>query len=273
MTAGRYREGQPCPAACGQPLVWCEGDGQLAEVDQECTVAGPGSPPDTGHGRHLICLGCGQDAGECDVADCVEWDLGTCPYYARSARLPGHDPEGICSFGCQEEPACITSEPSDGWPSQRRHSTLVGWTALLVDGSTRTCLVSADEQDPSGYYRAAALFKRRRLGPLAMGPGAGRRFGAAVLAGLHERAAQIAANLAAEDAADEEWRRWQAERMLSLEHRPAEGRYHPHCLLGRPVIYHRHVDDEELHRHLRLIADGAGYRTGAPGEATPIQDR
>lgn len=46
-----------------------------------------------------------------------EWDgdLGDCPYFARSYKLPGHDPEGICGHGCREEPACITSEPTESW--------------------------------------------------------------------------------------------------------------------------------------------------------------
>jgi hypothetical protein len=35
-------------------------------------------------------------------------DLGLCPY-----RLG----VGICTHGCWEEPSCVTSEPSDGWPS------------------------------------------------------------------------------------------------------------------------------------------------------------
>lgn len=46
-----------------------------------------------------------------------EWDgdRGDCPYYARNYELEGYDPDGICSYGCREEPACITSEPWEGW--------------------------------------------------------------------------------------------------------------------------------------------------------------
>lgn len=46
-----------------------------------------------------------------------EWDgdLGDCPYYARNYKLPGYDPEGICGYGCREEPGCVTGEPIDGW--------------------------------------------------------------------------------------------------------------------------------------------------------------
>ena len=47
----------------------------------------------------------------------IEWedeedepDLSSCPWFQRT---------GTCSFGCQEEPACETCIPSDGWPVQR----------------------------------------------------------------------------------------------------------------------------------------------------------
>lgn len=90
---------QPCPADCGHPIVWCEGD--------------------DGHERHPICLGCGNDAGECELEDCVGWDLGDCPYFASANRLPGFDPAAVCGHGCYEEPACVTCEPEDGWPSRR----------------------------------------------------------------------------------------------------------------------------------------------------------
>lgn len=40
-------------------------------------------------------------------------DLSTCDYFQRQY---GGDPDGICSFGCWEEPECVTCEPSEGWP-------------------------------------------------------------------------------------------------------------------------------------------------------------
>lgn len=43
-------------------------------------------------------------------------DLSDCPYYRRSRQLPGHDPNGICGYGCRDEPVCITDCPRDGWP-------------------------------------------------------------------------------------------------------------------------------------------------------------
>lgn len=41
-------------------------------------------------------------------------DYGSCPYFMRG--LPGADPEGICSFGCWDEPVCMTGHDSEGWP-------------------------------------------------------------------------------------------------------------------------------------------------------------
>lgn len=53
-----------------------------------------------------------------DLDDC---DLGTCAYYAAVNGLPGADPKGTCSFGCHDEPACCTGEPTEGWPSHPRN--------------------------------------------------------------------------------------------------------------------------------------------------------
>ena len=41
-------------------------------------------------------------------------DLGTCPYYAHYRH---NAPFGTCSFGCWDEPRCITDEPEEGWVS------------------------------------------------------------------------------------------------------------------------------------------------------------
>lgn len=53
-----------------------------------------------------------------------EVDLGDCPYFARYKALPDHDPQAVCyQLGVCEragEPLCITDEPRDGWPSERR---------------------------------------------------------------------------------------------------------------------------------------------------------
>ena len=48
----------------------------------------------------------------------TEIDLGMCPYYARYESLPGHDPKATCTFGCRDEPQCLTCEPDGGWPSR-----------------------------------------------------------------------------------------------------------------------------------------------------------
>lgn len=57
--------------------------------------------------------------GCCREVDLVEReeDLGTCEYFRRYHKLEPYDPEAICSFGCVEEPACITCMPGEGWPS------------------------------------------------------------------------------------------------------------------------------------------------------------
>jgi hypothetical protein len=42
-------------------------------------------------------------------------DRGSCPYYM-TRGLPDAQ-RGECSFGCRDEPVCITSEPEGGWPA------------------------------------------------------------------------------------------------------------------------------------------------------------
>jgi hypothetical protein len=49
-------------------------------------------------------------------------DLGLCPYTLRGH--PVADPEGICDYGCTEEPECMTCVPEEGWLTQR-HPVLV----------------------------------------------------------------------------------------------------------------------------------------------------
>lgn len=40
--------------------------------------------------------------------------LASCPYYV---YLTQGGERGTCTFGCREEPACITDEPEGGWPA------------------------------------------------------------------------------------------------------------------------------------------------------------
>ncbi|MCA1799751.1 MAG: hypothetical protein LC650_00470 [Actinobacteria bacterium] len=55
----------------------------------------------------------------------MERDLSDCPYY----RLWHGDPDpgegmygpGTCRGGCWDEPMCITEQPSEGWPSERKN--------------------------------------------------------------------------------------------------------------------------------------------------------
>lgn len=49
-------------------------------------------------------------------------DLGDCAYYARYSGLPGHDPVAICSYGCWDEPQCVTCCPRDGWAIDRAYA-------------------------------------------------------------------------------------------------------------------------------------------------------
>jgi DnaJ-class molecular chaperone len=44
----------------------------------------------------------------------VTASLAGCPYYL-TRGLPDAQ-RGLCSSGCRDEPACITSEPEGGWP-------------------------------------------------------------------------------------------------------------------------------------------------------------
>jgi len=46
-------------------------------------------------------------------------DLGDCPYFARWNSIPGHNPHATCSYGCYDEPECVTCEPHGGWPAFR----------------------------------------------------------------------------------------------------------------------------------------------------------
>lgn len=43
-------------------------------------------------------------------------DPGLCPYFRRGEE--GQDPEGTCSFGCRDEPSCMTDYAPPGWPSE-----------------------------------------------------------------------------------------------------------------------------------------------------------
>lgn len=63
-------------------------------------------------------------------------DRGMCPYYRRGE--PGQDPEGICSFGCRDEPSCQTDHggPEYPWASEALRDLIarveqVGWMSDL----------------------------------------------------------------------------------------------------------------------------------------------
>lgn len=49
-------------------------------------------------------------------------DLSGCAYYTRDEE--DGDPEGTCSYGCHEEPECITCCPLEGWPREQARAAL-----------------------------------------------------------------------------------------------------------------------------------------------------
>lgn len=66
-----------------------------------------GDPPRLGPGRRAWKRVIKEQQEEADF----EIPYEDCAYYRRYYALPGADPHGICSFGCRDEPACITSFP------------------------------------------------------------------------------------------------------------------------------------------------------------------
>lgn len=52
-------------------------------------------------------------------------DLSTCPYYRE---------EGSCSFGCNDEPECVTCVPEGGWPLERARALLARYGITIERG-------------------------------------------------------------------------------------------------------------------------------------------
>lgn len=84
-------------------------------------------------------------------------DLGDCAYYQRCRGVEGYE-DGTCSFGCRDEPECVTCEPSDGWPSQHPdYDPDEARAAALVEQILANCTVIADlgmgrDPQPLGDY-------------------------------------------------------------------------------------------------------------------------
>lgn len=55
-----------------------------------------------------------EETHDLAASPALEGDRGSCPYYLRCLGVPGYE-DGICGFGCREEPACVTCEPASGW--------------------------------------------------------------------------------------------------------------------------------------------------------------
>lgn len=49
-------------------------------------------------------------------------DLSDCSYYKRYCGVLGYE-SATCSYGCREEPACVTDQPRFGWPAERPFDT------------------------------------------------------------------------------------------------------------------------------------------------------
>ena len=48
-----------------------------------------------------------------------EPDLSSCPYYQNRWLRDRPELPGTCTRGCCQEPACVTDQPLNGWPSER----------------------------------------------------------------------------------------------------------------------------------------------------------
>lgn len=73
---------------------------------------GSGMAPMAGADR-LIAPDSGAEPAGC-------WSgLGSCPYWQHARR---GEPFGTCSFGCYDEPRCLTDEPRHGWTYRNRYT-------------------------------------------------------------------------------------------------------------------------------------------------------
>lgn len=48
----------------------------------------------------------------------LDGDMSTCQYFQG---------KGTCTYGCHEEPSCITDAPIGGWPSRRNLYGRINW--------------------------------------------------------------------------------------------------------------------------------------------------
>jgi hypothetical protein len=106
-----WGQGNPCiygVRALDRPCDTCDGSGTCFHGGPDVL---PRCPDCDGTGRRTFTLDV-----EVDYHD-SGW-RGDCPWLLRCNKTPGFDPEGICAYGCREEPECQTCvgdvEP-DGW--------------------------------------------------------------------------------------------------------------------------------------------------------------
>ncbi len=91
-------------------------------------------------------------------------DLSTCPWYQR--EFPGADPEGICSFGCVDEPECQTCEPQEGWPMAQRQRAMMA--AMRVEVGVLKNRAEAEADSPHDWVQRLRRSTRGHEGTAAL---------------------------------------------------------------------------------------------------------
>lgn len=56
----------------------------------------------------------------------LDEDRGSCPYYLKNGKEGAHG-VNTCSFGCYDEPSCMTDEPNGGWIWPQLPETVRDW--------------------------------------------------------------------------------------------------------------------------------------------------
>lgn len=103
----------------------CEKDQTIVRDDGSEFYGTCGQPGVIDVGRTLLCedhageLGYGPKQEEYGYDPDDGPGLGTCPYFARYHGIK-EDPAATCTFGCRDEPECVTCEPAEGWPGYMR---------------------------------------------------------------------------------------------------------------------------------------------------------
>lgn len=97
----RHQEGERKTDPCGCQFIWCRG--QWWPSGLTCSTHWDGD----------------DEASDLEDPDDDGPDLGSCPYFAHYYN-PEENPMGTCTFGCWEEPECVTCQPEGGWAGYPR---------------------------------------------------------------------------------------------------------------------------------------------------------